>query len=200
MITVDAIRASGGFATFRDDELELLLGAARERRFAPGEALYQQGRPAVSCFMVVAGTVELVKHEPEGERLLTHLDPGAIVGQLGLVDRAPRIATLRARTAVAALELTRDVFDGLLASASPLGNRFLMELAVATGRQLREADQRLAALLERRQEVAARPRDRMAEIEAMEREILDKIRARSGGPAAAFDVVEVNPEDRARRR
>lgn len=200
MITVEAIRASQGFASFCDEDLDLLLGAAIERRFAPGEVLYQQGRPAVSCFMIVSGTVELVKEEPEGERPLTHLDPGAIVGQLGLVDREPRIATLRARTAVSALELTRDVFERLITSASPLGNRMLMELAVATGRQLREADRRLAALLERRHEVSARPRDRMSEIEAMEMEIRRKIGAPGHEPVTPSDVVEVTPEDRVRRR
>lgn len=153
MITVESIRASQGFRSFRDEDLELVLGAATERRFAPGETLCQQGRPAASCFMIVAGAAEVVREEAAGERVLTVIEPGAFVGQLGLIDRAPRIAahrpriaTLRARTPVAALEISRDVFERLIHSASPLGNRFLMELSVATGRQLRDADQRLAAI------------------------------------------------------
>ena len=146
MITVESIRASQGFRSFRDEDLELVLGAATERRFAPGETLCQQGRPAALCFMIVAGAAEVVREEAAGERVLTVIEPGTFVGQLGLIDRAPRIATLRARTPVAALEISRDVFERLIHSASPLGNRFLMELSVATGRQLRDADQRLAAI------------------------------------------------------
>lgn len=199
MITVESVRAFRGFRSFRVEDLELMLGAAKERRFVPCEDLFLQGRPAVSCFMIVAGTAEAVREEAGSERVLTLIEPGTIVGQLGLINRAPRIATLRARTPVAALELSRDVFERLIRSASPLGNRFLMELAIATGRQLRDADQRLAALLARRG-TSGHPVDPTAEIEAVDREIRRMIRGPADEPALPFDVVEVNPEDRARRR
>jgi len=199
MITLESIRASGGFGSFRDEDLELVLGAATARHFAPGEELFQQGRPAVSCFMIVAGTAEAVREEAAGERVLRLIEVGAVVGQLGLIKRAPRIATLRARTQVAALELSRDVFERLILSASPLGNRFLMELAVATGRHLQDADQRLAALLER-QSRSDHPQDRTDDVEAREREIRRTIGSRGDRTAAGSDVIEVNHEDRARRR
>ena len=199
MITVAQVRATGGLRTFRDDDVELLLGAATVRRYAPGEVLYRQGRAATSCFLVVSGVVELVKEEDIGERLLTHFDPGAIVGQLGLVDRAPRVATLRARIAATVLELTRDVFDGLLASSLPLAVRFQVEIAVATGRQLREASRRLVALDERRAEPPS-PHAGDPERAALERAVLTQLRDPVRDLDVPFDVVEVTPEDRVRRR
>jgi CRP-like cAMP-binding protein len=78
------------------------------------------------------------------------LRKGAIVGQIALVDREPRSATLRAETPVVALELTRDAFEQLLHAHSPLAIRFQMQIAVACARQLRGSSQRLASVLEQR--------------------------------------------------
>lgn len=190
MISIGQLRQTGGFSSFSDAELELLLGATLARRYAPGEVLCHQGRPAASCFLIVSGSVDVVKDESGGERLLTRLEAGTIAGQLGLIDRTPRIATLRARTTVNALELTRDVFEGLLRSSSPLGYRFQLELAIATGRQLREADRRLAVLLERQRAAPARPPER----EAL-RQLRDPVRDLD----VPFDVVEITPQTRVHR-
>lgn len=191
MISIGQLRETGGFTSFSDGELELLLGATLVRRYARGEVLCHQGRPAASCFLIVSGSVDVVKEEASGERLLTRLEAGAIAGQLALIDRAPRIATLRARTTVTALELTRDVFEGLLRSSSPLGYRFQLEIAIATGRQLREADRRLAALLERHGAASAT---------GPEREALRQLRDPVRDLDVPFDVVEITPESRVRRR
>ncbi|MBK6533693.1 MAG: cyclic nucleotide-binding domain-containing protein [Deltaproteobacteria bacterium] len=148
MITVEHLRATGHLAPFTDADLELLLGATTARTFQAGETLCIQGRSASSCFILLSGVVAVVKEDEGRTRLLTRLPAGTFAGQLALVDRSPRIATLLAETEVTALELTRDVFDRLVASSSPLAYRFQIEIAVATGRQLREADRRLAAVLQ----------------------------------------------------
>lgn len=187
MITVADIRATGGLAAFTDAELELLLGVCDARTFAPREALCRQGRPASSCFVIVSGNVEVVKETDGRARLLTRLVPGTIAGHLALVDRAPRTASLYASTEVTALELTRDVFDRLVGSTSPLAYRFQVEIAVATGRQLREADRRLAAIVAAREVGAARD----AELAHLRDAISDL-----DVPVEPFDVVEITPPDR----
>ena len=79
---------------------------------------------------------------------LATLKPGAFVGQMALVDSAPRSATIRAATEeVVAMELQRDVFEGLLAAASPLAVHFQEQIAVAGIRQLRMADKHFKRLL-----------------------------------------------------
>jgi CRP-like cAMP-binding protein len=187
VITVADIRATGGLAAFTDAELELLLGVCDARTFAPREALCRQGRPASSCFVIVSGNVEVVKETDGRARLLTRLVPGTIAGHLALVDRAPRTASLYASTEVTALELTRDVFDRLVGSTSPLAYRFQVEIAVATGRQLREADRRLAAIVAAREVGAARD----AELAHLRDAISDL-----DVPVEPFDVVEITPPDR----
>lgn len=143
MILPEQLRA---FETLRDcttRELEVLLGAARTLRFMPGEALCEEGRPAASCFFVVTGDVEISRNTPDGPRVIAIQGAGAIVGQMSLVERRPRTATVRAMSEVTTLEFSRDVFDALLAASSPFAIRFQEQIAVAGIRQLRGATERL---------------------------------------------------------
>jgi CRP-like cAMP-binding protein len=68
-----------------------------------------------------------------------------LVGQLALVDRWPRGATVRALEEGVMLELARDVFERLLAACSPLALRFQYQLAITGIRHYRDALRRLAA-------------------------------------------------------
>lgn len=191
MITVEQLRSTGRLTTFSDDELYMLLGVCSDRAFAPGEVLCRQTRPAASCFIIVSGVVDVVKESDGHERLLTRLTAGAVAGQLALVDRSPRSASLVANTAVTALELTRDVFERLLHASSPLGYRFQMEIAIASGRQLRDATRRLSALLGATGGPPAPTPAREAELARLRDSVGDL-----DVPVVSFDIVEINPVER----
>ncbi len=147
MITVATLRALPALADYADGELEVLLGAASARAFAIGTDLCREGAVGTSCFVLVQGEAEVLRASSDGDRHLARLAPGAVVGQIALVDRGPRSATVRATTVCVALELARDVFERLLAASSPLALRFQENIAVAGIRQLRAATARLATVL-----------------------------------------------------
>lgn len=195
MITVSQLRESGALKSFHDEEVEALLGAAVERSFVAGEVLCAQGRPAVSCFVLLSGGVDVVKRDDDGERVLARLSAGSIAGQFALIDRAPRIATLRARSAGTALELSREVFDQLAARATPLVCRLQLEIAAATGRQLREADRRLAAVLEARGQRPSLTPDLARTAVSDERARLQRLRDAVADLDVPFDIVEIQDRD-----
>lgn len=142
-----ALRALAALRDYPDAELAVLAAAAVEQRVAPGAALCREGEPGRSCFLLVSGEAEVLRATAGGDRVLAALGPGAFVGQIALVDRGPRSATVRAVTACVALELSRDAFEQLLAASSPLALRFQESIAVAGIRQLRQATAVLARLL-----------------------------------------------------
>ncbi|MDP3217851.1 MAG: cyclic nucleotide-binding domain-containing protein, partial [Deltaproteobacteria bacterium] len=156
-ITPADLRACGAAFLGRDEGLATLLRACTERRFEAGAVLSHQGSEARSCFIVVSGSVAVVKSLMASERVLTTLGPGAIAGQFALVDRARRSSTLRALTPVVALELGRDAFDRLLAASSPVALDLQRHLGTTSVRQLREANRRLAAVLSGRARRAPTP-------------------------------------------
>ena len=136
--------------TFRDyanEELRTLVKAAPTRAYRKGNLLCHEGAPGDSCFILACGTASVYKVVGGRQRFLAHLPTGAMVGQMALVDRAPRSASVKAEDDVVALELSRDAFDKLLAEHSPVALRLQQQIAVAGIRQLRMATGRLSELL-----------------------------------------------------
>ena len=146
-ITATTLLGLEALREFEPGDLELLLGATTERRFAPGATLLEEGAFGASCFVLVEGEVEVTRRVADGERVIGVRRAGALLGAMALVDRAPRSATMRAQTPVVALELSRDVFEGLLDACSPLALRFQERVAVLGIRQLRHATARLMEAL-----------------------------------------------------
>jgi len=75
---------------------------------------------------------------------LATLGPSALVGQLALLDRSPRNATVTATADTMALEVRADAFVNLVRAWSPVALRFQLQVALAGVRQLRAATKKLA--------------------------------------------------------
>jgi hypothetical protein len=142
-IRVDQLRALPGLRGHADEDLELLAYISTLRTFAANDVLVRQGDPAETCLLITDGEV-VVTRDGSTSPIAT-LGPGAIVGQLALIDRAPRSATVTASRPTTALELGGESFVNLVRSSSRVALRFQWQVALAGVRQLRLATQRLAA-------------------------------------------------------
>jgi EAL domain-containing protein (putative c-di-GMP-specific phosphodiesterase class I) len=93
--------------------------AIRRELFA-GEVLYRQGDPSDCAWLVEHGTVELVS--VQGRREISHgvLGPGELIGELGMLDGAPRSATAIARGDAVLLAIEHDQFLDRLESGDPI--------------------------------------------------------------------------------
>ena len=141
------LRALPALADYPSDELKLLASAAPARAFSRDTVICREGTVGQSCFLLATGSVNVTKVTEDGPKILATLRAGQIVGQMALVDRSPRSASVVAAEDVVALELTRDVFQNLLRASSPVALRFQEQIAIAGIRQLRMANQRLATIL-----------------------------------------------------
>jgi len=93
--------------------------AIRRELFA-GEVLYRQGEPSDCAWLVERGAVELVS--VQGRREISHgvLGPGELIGELGMLDGAPRSATAIARGDAVLLAIEHDQFLDRLESGDPI--------------------------------------------------------------------------------
>jgi CRP-like cAMP-binding protein len=167
------LRKLASLQTYSNAELKLLASVAPAREFAEGAVICREGTAGASCFLLATGSVHVLKGSEDGEKIVATLRAGAIVGQMALVDRSPRSASVKAAEDTIALELTRDVFENLLRASSPLALRFQEQIAIAGIRQLRMATQRLATLLNARQAEHAHP----VEVEKPQRQRLMTMQA-----------------------
>ncbi len=91
------------------------------RHLAAGELLFEEGNPADACYFVVAGRLLVSKLGPSGVvDHLAELGRGEVVGELGLLDRAPRSATVRALRDTTLAVFSAEVFDDLVTRSPAL--------------------------------------------------------------------------------
>jgi len=75
-----------------------MLGAAKIQRFNPGQTIIQQGAPADAFYVITQGTADVFKEVGEDHSLrMAELSVGEYFGEIGLLQRRPRTATVRAR-------------------------------------------------------------------------------------------------------
>ena len=79
--------------------------------FLPGRAIVQQGEIADHFFVIIDGEVEvLVEYGDDEEVVIDELQKGDYFGEVGLLERSTRIATVRAKTAVKLILFSRKTF------------------------------------------------------------------------------------------
>jgi CRP-like cAMP-binding protein len=99
-----------------EDVLSDLAGRVKLRTFAKGQPVVRQGERAETFYVVRSGSLNIVEEEPNGnERVLRTISRGESFGELGLVEAAPRAATVRAVEESQLFEVDKGTFDRLLA-------------------------------------------------------------------------------------
>jgi predicted MFS family arabinose efflux permease len=76
--------------------IEVLARDAVSQRVAAGTDVVTEGEPADHFYVVADGRLEVSKHSPGGDTVLAELGPGDYFGEIGLLRRVPRTATVRA--------------------------------------------------------------------------------------------------------
>src|ERR1700745_2229408 len=72
-----------------------LFYAAQLRHLKAGERLFAIGDPGEGCFLLEQGLLKATVASPLGEeRIIALLGPGAIVGELSMIDGLPRSASV----------------------------------------------------------------------------------------------------------
>jgi CRP-like cAMP-binding protein len=98
-------------ADLNNDKLLQALTAAERCSYTSGTDIIQQGDEADIFYVIVEGEVEVIKDRPDtGAQVIAHLKDGDYFGEIGLLYRIPRTATVRAVSDVMALALDRETF------------------------------------------------------------------------------------------
>jgi CRP/FNR family transcriptional regulator len=90
--TPDLLRNIGLFSTLDEKDLESLSEEFNERRFSAGDKIALEGEGGLMFFVVESGEASVEVHGEE----VTRLGPGSHFGEIALIDRRPRTATVTA--------------------------------------------------------------------------------------------------------
>ncbi len=98
------------FETFSVDELWQVAQALDEMTYAPGDMLFEEGKPAHAVYLIVSGTVDA---SLLGKPIAT-LGKESILGDVAVLDGMPYAVTVTAHDEVVAIKIEREKLDDIL--------------------------------------------------------------------------------------
>ncbi|MBB5706884.1 Crp/Fnr family transcriptional regulator [Sphingopyxis panaciterrulae] len=115
-----------------------IAGRAVEVRFARGKELLSQGEAGDSLLILTEGSARVSMLTANGrEIVLAYAEPGAVLGEIALLDGGERTASVAATSAGTALQLGRNAMRDFVTSHPDFAWSLMQQLA----RRLRTADQ-----------------------------------------------------------
>ena len=122
---VDLLATVPLFTGCSKKELRRIASLADEIDLRSGKVLTRQGAPGREFFVLLDGTVDVVR---DGEHVAT-LGPGDFFGELALVSNIPRTATVTATTPIRALVVVDRDFRRLLKEDATIAVKVLGAMA-----------------------------------------------------------------------
>ena len=113
------------FSDLDEQDLESLADEFNERRFTAGDKIALEGEGGLMFFVVESGELSVDVH---GESVST-MGPGSAFGEIALIDRRPRTATVTATSDVVAFGLPVFVFRPFVESRPQVAWKMLESMA-----------------------------------------------------------------------
>jgi signal transduction histidine kinase len=112
------LRKSPLFEGLSDSELQQLMDNARPVSLRAGEYLMKQGDPGDTAYVVLNGEFEIRKQAGQAVIRIDVRNPGDVLGEMALLSRSPRSASVIALTDCETLCISQDNFERLLSTSS----------------------------------------------------------------------------------
>ncbi len=148
---------------FRDlsmAETEIVAGRMEVLAFADGDEIFAEGQPCDGWYVIVKGEVEIVKAGVSGmDHDLAQLEAGEGFGEMGLIDDAPRLATVSALGKTSVARLSREGFHQLLKEEPSICARVVLAMARVLVQRQRALTAILTDLVDDPETAAPGPRE-----------------------------------------
>lgn len=142
-VSTAVLKAVPLFSSFPEDQLRMLASVVTRKSVSRSTIVMAGGDPTDSLYIVLSGRLKVMMSDAEGkEVILSILGPGEFFGEMGLIDDAPRSASVVAIEPCELLSITKRDFKKCLS------DNFEMTMAVMRGlvRRLRDADRKIGSL------------------------------------------------------
>lgn len=133
-VVLEHLAAIPLFGACTAKQLKQVHGLLDEVNVPAGKVLVKEGATGYECFIIVSGHCEV----SIGDEVISRFGAGEYFGELALLDKRPRSATVTATTDCTVMVLTQREFAKALDTVPGLSGKILENLAV----RLRESNRR----------------------------------------------------------
>ena len=136
------------FDDISGQELYLIANYMQVLHAATGEVVFSEGDMGDYICFIVRGELSVYKQAQQGKQILIgSLNKGRVIGEMNIIDRFPRSATVIAQTASTLLTLSHEHFEQILDEHPRAGISFFRGITRTLSLNLRSASGKLADAL-----------------------------------------------------
>jgi len=129
------------FSELSRAQLEQIASVAIPRSYPKGVRVFHEGDESDACYIVRSGDLRITREHSDGRAIaLATMGPGDIFGELAMLDRKARSASVEALTDTELLALPATDFRRLLRE----NNEITVKLVIALTRKVRDANERIS--------------------------------------------------------
>ena len=110
----DLLRKIPMFAKMETSKLKLLAFASEMVSFEDGDVVICAGDNADVAYVIMEGAVDVLTDTANGPVVTVTIAENQLIGELGLLNNTPRIATLVANCELKAMKITDEMFFRML--------------------------------------------------------------------------------------
>lgn len=124
-------------------KLKLLAFTSKLMEYQEGEILFKEGDPADCAYLIMSGQVEIYVGNSEEAEVIVTRGENDLIGEMAIISKQTRSASVRAKGKVTVLRIDDDVFLQLLSSDSEVALDVMKQLS----NKLTEAHEQLQQAL-----------------------------------------------------
>jgi anti-anti-sigma regulatory factor len=125
---------------FSADQIEGLRSWIEPVAWPTGHVVFRSGDPGSTLYLVTRGRASVHIVQGDGDIRLVSFAPGAVIGELALLDRGPRSATVTVDEDLAGFALSAAAFDGLCQHQPDIAIKLLAALGHELSVRIRYAN------------------------------------------------------------
>ena len=138
-----ALKAVPFFTQLSDRELDVVRAVASEKTYPKNAVVLTEGEMGDSLYMIQSGKVKVFIGDEEGrEIILKILGPGDFFGEMSMIDKQPRSASITTLEASVFLVLSHAAFEKCIEQVPRIATVVMRILA----QRVREADKKIGTL------------------------------------------------------
>lgn len=143
--TRDLILSLPLFDAFKMDELDIISRHMNYTEILRGDYLFSEGDKGDYMCFVVRGLLDVLKKTSSGDyRVIARLGKGNTIGEMSIIDKSPRSASVIARQPTVVIILTKKGFDILTLKHPALGVTLLKKIMRLLSLNMRRTTSKLA--------------------------------------------------------
>jgi predicted CoA-binding protein/signal transduction histidine kinase len=139
----DFIRKVPLFADFPEEDLARVCSMLEQVDLSAGQELFPEGSRGDRAYIIESGELEVIKASAGRPILLSVRGAGDVIGEMAVLEDAPRNATVRARSKATLYAINQEQFEQLL-NNSPTATRVMLNTVLtrfrSTSSMLRQSE------------------------------------------------------------